>query len=153
MAGRVDNCFKSQRVAFALSNTKSFYEVDNHNTNFPSTTTRLLPSSIQYTSVRTRNSNFTRPFYGKTNTVPLRKDLDPDWDVKQECNNKYPSLSREQQMATIPVVMCWNNGTNMTDPKSVMNGLGNTDRSLNLLTANQFLANKPVMRQPNGIIV
>ena len=82
----------------------------------------------------------------------VRKDLDPDWDVKQDCHNPYPSMSREEIMNNVPLVRAGRNGTHLTDPKSIMRGMQNTDRRLNKLTPNQYLSSKAPMKQPSGVV-
>jgi len=44
-------------------------------------------------------------FMEKSNVIALRKDLDPDWDVKQDCLNQFPTLTRAQQMESIPIAV------------------------------------------------
>ena len=148
---RVDRCFTSTRPTqdFAMD-SHYFYKLP-HN-NYLRRNEPLDHDSIQYTKIRTRNSNFNPAFYGRPMNKIVRKDLDPDWDVKQDCHNPYPSMSREEVMNNVPLVRAGRNGTHLTDPKSIMRGMQNTDKRLNKLTPNQYLSSKAPMKQPSGVV-
>ena len=148
---RTDSCFKSTRITPDLINDTSYWKDDHHNTGI-NKETRGQHDSIQYTKIRNRNSNFNPAFYGKSNVIELRKDLDPDWDVKQDCINQFPTLTRAQQMESIPIAVVGKNASKLTDPKNINAGLGNMNTSHIRLTANQFLASKVPMKQSSGMV-
>ena len=148
---RTDSCFKSTRPSYDLANDTAHYYNSHHNTGI-NKDTRGDPSSIQYTKIRNRNSNFNPAFYGKSNVISLRKDMDPDWEEKKDCMNAYPTLSRAQQMESIPVAIIGRNGARLNDIKSIQHGVGGTDRSHIRLTANEFLASKRPMKQSSGVV-
>jgi len=91
-------------------------------------------------------------FYGKSNVITLRKDLDPDWNMKQDCINQFPILSRAQQMQSIPIAIVGRNASRLNDPKSITNGMGNTNTGQIRLTTNQFLALNVPMKQSSGVV-
>jgi len=148
---RTDSCFKSTRITPDLINDTSYWKDDHHDTGIHKET-RGQPDTIQYTKIRNRNSNFNPAFYGKSNVIALRKDLDPDWDVKQDCLNQFPTLTRAQQMESIPIAVVGKNASKLTDPKNINAGLGNMNTSHIRLTANQFLASKVPMKQSSGVV-
>jgi len=148
---RTDSCFKSIRVLHDLVNDTSYWRDDHHDTGIHKET-RKEHDTIQYTKIQTRNSNFNPEFYRKSNVIALGKDLDPDWDVKQDCLNQFPTLTRAQQMESMPIAVVGKNASKLTDPKNIRAGLGNMNTSHIRLTANQFLASKIPMKQSSGVV-
>jgi len=148
---RTDICFTSTRRSHNLVNDTSYWKDDYHDTGIHKET-RGVSESIQCNKIRNRNSNFNLAFYGKSNVITLRKNLDPDWDVKHDCINQFPTLSRAQQMQSMPIAIVGRNASRLNDPKSITNGMGNTNTGQIRLTANQFLASKVPMKQSSGVV-
>lgn len=152
MAGRIDRCFTSQRPLQDSAMDNHYWYKLPHN-NYLKRNEPLQPSSKQYTAVRTKNSNFNKPFYARKMNEILRKDLDPDWDVKQDCHNPFPAMTRAEMMENVPMVFAGKNGSRLTDPKSIAQGIQAMDRRLNKLTPNQYLQSKQPMKQPSGVVM
>ena len=147
---RTDTCFKSQRKTLEDQTLRHYWYNLPHN-NFVKRYQPLPHSSTQYTKIRTRNTNFNQPFYGNPQNKVLRRDLAEEWDVKQDCYNPYPSLSRDE-MDNLPMFKLVRNASILTDPKSIANNVGNRNRTDIKISKNQYLQNKPQMKQPNGIV-
>jgi len=149
---RVDSCFQSQRKYQDNVNDKTYwYDLPkSRDLNFRK---QLDYDTIQYTSTRVKNSDFNPAFYGKSNRIALRRDMIEELESKQHPNNPYPSLSLEEQYTMIPRAMCGRNATRLTDPKSINNGMGNMDKRLNKLTAEQLAKSKVPMLQPSGKVI
>ena len=149
---RVDSCFKSQRPLQDFGNDKTYWYDLNKNRDMDFKK-RLDFDSIQYTSTRVKNSDFNPAFYGKSNRIALRRDMIEEIESKQHPNNPYPSLSVQEQYSLIPKAMCWRYGSTLSDPKSINNGMGNMDKRLNKLTAEQLAKCKVPMPQPSGKVI
>jgi len=152
MAGRTDRCFTAQRPRQDMAMDTHYWYKLPHN-NYLKRHEMLLPSSVQHTKVRTKNNNFNPAWYAKPMNQVLRKDLDEDWDVKQDCHNPFPSMTREEMMNTMPLVFAGRNGSRLTDPKAISQGIQSMDKRLNKLTPNMYLSAKQPMRQPSGFIM
>lgn len=150
---RVNDIFTSRERPIQDRAIDTHYWYNLPHNNYLKRNIPLDPASKQYTQIRTNNSNFNKAFYAKSMNQVVRRDLDPDLDVKQDCYNPYPSMSREDMMNSIPLVPVGRNGSRLTDPKSVMQGTQNMDRTLNKLTPNQYLKIKQPMRQPSGHVM
>jgi hypothetical protein len=149
---RVDRCFKSQRP-FQDNAMDHHYWYELPHNNYLKRNEQLLPSSVQYTKVRTKNSDFNKPFYGRKMNQILRKDLDPEWDVKQDCYNPFPAMTRAEMMQNVPMVFAGKNGSQLNDPKSIQQGTQSMDKRLTKLTPNQYLSTKQPMKQPSGVVM
>lgn len=147
---RTDRCFQKERNVLE-NNTLRHYWYDLPHNNFVKRYEPVPHSSRQYTKIRTKNTNYNPAFYGKPMNVVLRKDLDEDWDVKQDCYNPYPSLSREQ-VDNMPNFTIGRNGTIKTDPKSIETRVGNRDRTGIQISKNQYLSTKTPMKQSSGFV-
>jgi len=55
-------------------------------------------------------------------------------------------------MESIPIAVVGKNASRLNDPKSITNGMGNTNTGQIRLTANQFLASKVPMKQSSGVV-
>ena len=142
---RVDSCFKSQRIGTDYLNDRTYwYNLPvNRNMNFKEP---VLPSSVQYTSTRIKNSDFNPPFYGKSSLENIRRDLDPDWEVKQY-------TYRPSNMDSLVLGTCGRVSSRLTDPQSIQTGQGNMTRQIKLLTPEQFASVKTPMPQPSGKVI
>ena len=149
---RVNDIFTSKNRHLLDKTMDTHYWYNLPHNNYLKRHTPLNPSSLSYTQIRTKNSNFNPAFYAKPMNTILRTDLDEDWDVKQDCHNKYPSMSYAEMMNNVPLVSVGRNGSRLTDPKSISQGVASTDRTLNYMTPNNYLAIKQGMRQPSGMV-
>ena len=61
-------------------------------------------------------------------------------------------MSYAEMMNNVPLVSVGRNGSRLTDPKSISQGVASTDRTLNYMTPNNYLAIKQGMRQPSGMV-
>jgi hypothetical protein len=61
-------------------------------------------------------------------------------------------MSYAEMMNNVPSVSVGRNGSRLTDPKSISQGVASTDRTLNYMTPNNYLAIKQGMRQPLGMV-
>lgn len=149
---RVDRCFKSQRPLQDNAMDYHYWYKLPHD-NYLKRNEQLLPSSIQYTKISIKNSDFNKPFYGRKMNQILRKDLDPEWDCKQDCYNPFPAMTRAEMMQNVPMVFAGKNGSQLNDPKSILQGTQSMDKRLNKLTPNQYLNSKQPMKQPSGLVM
>ena len=146
---RVDRCFTTTRPVLEESTLKHYWYDLPHN-NFVKRNEPLLPASKQYCNIRTKNDNFNPAINRRNMNEIIRRDLDPDFDVKQDCYNPFPSLSRGE-VDNLPLLSVIRNGNIKTDPKSIMNNVGTTDRTANKISRNQY--KKVPMRQTNGVVI
>lgn len=134
-----------------LINDKS-YHFDNHYDTGIHKETRQNGSSVQFTKLRNRNTNFNPPHYGKSNIIQLRREFDVDTEEKKECNNAYPFLTKQQQNDTIPNVIIGRNASRTNDSSSISNGMANNNRGLIRTTQSEFIKSKVPMKQTSGNI-
>lgn len=148
---RTDRCFRKERNVLEDQTLRHYWYDLPHN-NFVKRYEPLPHSSTQYTKIRTKNTNWNPPYYGNPQNTVLRRDLAEEWDVKQDCYNPYPALSRAE-VDNLPIFRIGRNGSILTDPKSIENNVATRNRTDIKISKNQYLQNKPKMKQPNGIVI